>query len=76
MMRTLRILCAALAPLLAWSDAPAEPKPAPWLVAQDRTMPRCESDGRTVPVGTSICRERNVWRCAPSGNWENTTKPC
>jgi hypothetical protein len=75
-MRTIRLLFAALLPLVAWNDAPAEPKPLPWLLAQDRRMPTCELDGHKVPVGTSFCREGNVWRCSPSGTWENTRKAC
>jgi hypothetical protein len=74
-MRALRLLCAALLPLLPWSNAPAEPKPLPWLVAQSR-MPGCEVENRRVPAGTRMCTNSNVWECSPSGNWVNTGKDC
>ena len=41
-MKMIRLLCAALLSLAAWSNAPAEPKPLPWIVAQGRTLAKCD----------------------------------
>jgi hypothetical protein len=76
-MKTIRLLLAAMVPLAAWSDAPAESKSAPWLVAQyERRMPTCKLEDRNVPIGTAFCKEGRTWRCGPSGNWEDTRKAC
>lgn len=75
-MKTIRLLCAALLPLLTAGNAPAEPKPLPWLVAQDRRFPTCELDGHKAPVGATFCREGRVWECSMNGTWQSTGKEC
>jgi hypothetical protein len=74
-MKIIRLLVAALLPFVTSGNAPAEPKPLPWLVAQSRT-PSCELDNRRVPSGTRICNDRSVWECGASGNWVNTGTAC
>jgi hypothetical protein len=73
-MKTIRLLCAALLPLVTAGNAPAEPKPLPWLVAQ--RMASCELENRKVPVGTRLCSSGSVIECSPSGTWQNTGKEC
>ena len=75
-MKTIRLLCAALLSLAAWSNAPAEPKPAPWLLAQGRPVAKCDLDGRMVPAGTRLCSEGKFIECSPSGTWQSTGKDC
>jgi hypothetical protein len=76
-MKTIRLLCATLLSLAAWSNAPAEPKPLPWLVAQQgRTLAKCELDGRMVPSGTRLCSEGKFIECSPNGSWQRTGKDC
>jgi hypothetical protein len=75
-MKTIRLLVAAFLPLLTSGNAPAEPKPLPWLLAQERRMPTCELENRRVPVGTRLCSNFKVWECSASGNWVDTGKDC
>ena len=73
-MKTIRLLCAALLPLLSAGNAPAEPKPLPWLVAQSTRG--CELENRKVPAGTRLCSAGTIIECAPNGTWQNTGKEC
>lgn len=75
-MKTIRLLSAALLLLAAWSSAPAEPKPLPWLVAQTRTYSKCDLDGRKVPSGTVLCMQGKFMECSPNGTWQSTGKDC
>ena len=75
-MKTIRLLCAALLSLAVWSNAPAEPKPLPWLLAQGRSLAKCELDGRMVPAGTALCSEGKFMECSPNGAWQSTGKDC
>lgn len=75
-MKTMRVLCAALLSLAAWSNAPAEPKALPWLVAQGRSLSSCELDGRKVPAGTRLCMQGKFMECSPNGTWQSTGKDC
>jgi hypothetical protein len=73
-MKAIRLLLAALLPLVPAGNAPAEPKPAPWLVAQ--RMASCEVENRKVPVGTRLCSGGSLLECSPSGTWVSTGKEC
>lgn len=73
-MKTIRLLLAAVLPLIASNNAPAEPKPLPWLVAQ--RFGSCELENRKVPAGTRLCINANVWECSASGTWQNTGTAC
>jgi len=75
-MRTIQLTCAALLSLAAWSNAPAEPKPLPWVLAQGRTLAKCELDGRMVPSGTRMCMQGKFMECSPNGTWQSTGKDC
>jgi len=75
-MKTIRLLCAALLSLTVWSNAPAEPKPLPWLLAQSRTFSKCELDGRMLPSGTVLCLQGKFMECSPNGTWQSTGKDC
>lgn len=75
-MKTIRLLCAGLLSLAAWSNAPAEPKPLPWLVAQGRPLPSCELDNHKVPAGTRVCLGGKFVECSPNGTWQSTGKDC
>jgi len=75
-MKTIRLLCAALLSLAAWSNAPAEPKPLPWLLAQGRPLAKCDLDNRKVPEGTRLCSEGKVMTCGPNGSWQSSGKDC
>jgi hypothetical protein len=73
-MKTIRLLLAAMLPLVPSGNAPAEPKPLPWMLA--RTTASCELEHRKVPAGTRMCMNQNVWECSPNGTWQNTGKEC
>jgi len=88
-MKTIRLLCAAVLSLAAWSNAPAEPKPLaawsnaaaepkplPLLLAQRRTLAKCELDGRMLPEGKVLCLEGKFKVCNSYGTWESTGKDC
>jgi len=75
-MKTIRLLCAALLSLTVWSNAPAEPKPLPWLLAQGRSLAKCELDGRMLPSGTVLCLGGKFMECSPNGTWQSTGKDC
>ena len=75
-MKTIRMLCAALLSLAAWSSAPAEPKPLPWLVAQGHVLSSCDLDGRKVPSGTRLCMQGKFMVCSPNGTWQSTGQDC
>lgn len=48
---------------------------APWLLAQDRSMPSCKLDNRDVPTGTTYCRQKRLWVCE-RGSWVDSGKAC
>ena len=78
-MRAMITAVLALGFITASMSLSAEPasKPAPWLVAQaDRPKPKCQVDGRDVPVGSTFCREGSLHVCDGRGTWSDSRKPC
>jgi len=74
-MKKILLAAAALLPLIPAGNAPAEPKPLPWVLAQ-RTLASCELDNRKVPSGTKVCSTGYVMECGPNGTWQNTGTAC
>jgi hypothetical protein len=75
-MRTIRMLCAVLLSFAASGNAPAEPKPLPWLLAQGRPLSTCQLDGRQVPAGTRLCMQGKFMECSANGTWQSTGQDC
>jgi hypothetical protein len=73
-MKTIRLLLAAMLPLIPAGNAPAEPKPLPLLLAQNTAT--CELENRRVPAGTRLCMRQYVIVCSPHGTWQNTGEAC
>jgi hypothetical protein len=64
--------CVAL-PAASAADSPL----ARVLLAQsEKPRPLCKDDEKSVPRGSTVCREGKVHLCNPYGQWENTGKPC
>jgi hypothetical protein len=75
-MKTIRLLLAAMLPLIPAGNAPAEPKPKPlpFVLAQD--LATCELENRRVPAGTRMCVRQYVLVCSAHGTWQNTGEAC
>ena len=55
-MKTIRLLCAA-AVARRLDQCSGRPNPLPWLLAQGRSLAKCELDGRLVPSGRCCASE-------------------
>jgi len=73
-MKTIRLLLAAMLPLIPAGNAPAQPKPLPFMLAQQ--LGTCELEERRVPAGTRLCVRQYVMVCSAHGTWQNTREPC
>jgi hypothetical protein len=72
-MKTIRLLLVATLPLIPAGNAPAEPKPLPFMLAQLAT---CKVEGLRVPAGTRMCMKQYVMVCSAHGTWQNTGEAC
>jgi hypothetical protein len=73
-MKTIRLLLAAALPLIAAGNAPAEPKPLPFMLAQQ--LGTCKVENSSVPAGTRMCVKQYWVVCSAHGTWQNTGEPC
>jgi hypothetical protein len=75
MMKTIRLLLVAFLPLVPAGNAPAEPKPLPFMLAQQQ-LGTCKIENGSVPAGTRMCVRQYVMVCSAHGTWQNTGEAC